>query len=286
MQDKKWHFDEPIVDVIRERVSVRTFKPEILSREAKTKLLDYIPQITGPFDIKVRLELIHNTDAVEKTGGKIGTYGVIKGAKSYLVGVVEKGDKNLEQLGYAFEHLILYATFLGLGTCWIGGTFKRSGFEKIVALKENEVLPIVSPVGYAASRRSLVDTAFRLMAGSKNRMQWQELFFNENLNTPLEEKDAQQYFLALDMVRLAPSASNKQPWRIVKEGNRCHFYLKRTKGYEKALGSDLQRIDMGIAMCHFEMTLKEMGITGRWRYIPGAELKNVEYTITWVENDS
>ena len=74
----------------------------------------------------------------------------------------------------------------------------------------------------------------------------------------------------LEVVRWAPSASNKQPWRVVRGRKRWHFYLARTKGYGKGLLTslvklaDLQRVDMGIAMCHFELAAREAGIEGRW----------------------
>jgi hypothetical protein len=72
------------------------------------------------------------------------------------------------------------------------------------------------------------------------------------------------------MVRLGPSASNKQPWRIVRDGRLWHFYLLRTPRYIANLGSklgaiaDIQRLDMGIAMCHFELTALEKGLGGQW----------------------
>jgi len=94
----------------------------------------------------------------------------------------------------------------------------------------------------------------------------------------------------LEMVRLGPSASNKQPWRIVKEGNAWHFYIQRTKGYGNSfmfrlLGlADLQRVDMGIAMSHFELTASELDLKGTWTVRePGiAKPDNLtEYTASW-----
>ena len=70
---------------------------------------------------------------------------------------------------------------------------------------------------------------------------------------------------------MAPSATNKQPWRIVRRGDDWHFYLVRTKGYGKGSPwfkllriADLQRVDLGIAMCHFELVARESGRDGRW----------------------
>ena len=67
----------------------------------------------------------------------------------------------------------------------------------------------------------------------------------------------------LEMVRLAPSAVNKQPWRAVVCGGSVHFFKKGSK----LLASDsldLQKIDMGIALAHFDMTLREGGAVGRF----------------------
>lgn len=62
------------------------------------------------------------------------------------------------------------------------------------------------------------------------------------------------------MARLAPSAVNKQPWRIVVADNKAHFYLKRSKGFGHEGKLDMQMIDMGIALCHFALTAKENGL--------------------------
>jgi len=92
------------------------------------------------------------------------------------------------------------------------------------------------------------------------------------------------------MVRRAPSASNKQPWRIVRDRDRgnFHFILERTKNYYrnwKIVGmEDLQRVDMGIAMHHFEAAAAELKLKGSWTVeapkfsLPSEES---EYIATW-----
>ena len=64
----------------------------------------------------------------------------------------------------------------------------------------------------------------------------------------------------LEMVRLAPSAVNKQPWRVVLDKNGAHFYRKRSKGFVSEAVGDMQKIDMGIALCHFALAAKENAI--------------------------
>ena len=65
----------------------------------------------------------------------------------------------------------------------------------------------------------------------------------------------------LEMVRWAPSAVNKQPWRILKLENAYHFFEKKDKGYISDAVGDMQKIDMGIALCHFVMGLEEKGMS-------------------------
>jgi hypothetical protein len=103
--------------------------------------------------------------------------------------------------------------------------------------------------------------------------------------------EADGFAAILEGVRMAPSASNKQPWRIVRTGADWHFYLQRTKGYGKGSPifrllrlTDLQRVDLGIALCHFELAARETGLAGRWVLEEpdiGALAPGVEYTATW-----
>ena len=82
---------------------------------------------------------------------------------------------------------------------------------------------------------------------------------------------------ALESVRIGPSASNRQPWRIIREGASCHFFLARTPGYDKMTGEiRLQEVDMGIALCHFELAAEELGIAGSWQQAkPGIQRRDV-----------
>ncbi|MFZ3156215.1 MAG: nitroreductase family protein [Smithella sp.] len=161
------------------------------------------------------------------------------------------------------------ATDLGLGTCWLGGTFSSSRFAQKIALQNNEALPAVTPVGYAVPRISAIDSVIRSASGANNRTPWNSLFFNKD-DKPLSVVQASRYSTPLEMVRLAPSATNFQPWRIIKasEPDMFHFCIKRAPGLKQlfSMKSDLQRIDIGIAMCHFELAAEEEGLKGNGSY--------------------
>lgn len=277
-------FTQPIENVIRSRYSVRTYMDRPLTSEHRQQLNQYINDLQTQSDIGVRLKLVDSDIALHETGARLGTYGVIKGASSFIVSAIDKNTRNIESFGYCFEKLVLFAASIGLGTCWMASTFKRGAFEKAIELTSDEIMPIITPIGYSKNESHTIETLFRMAARSNTRKKWNEIFFNRDLTKPMTENEAGKYAAALEMLRLAPSASNKQPWRILKENDSFHFYLHRTRGYGDRYGYDIQRIDIGIAMCHFELTLLEQGIFGRWchqRPNLHIESKDMIYVGSW-----
>jgi nitroreductase len=206
------------------------------------------------------------------------------------VGAVQPGPRNLEDYGHCLERAVLAATDLGLQTCWLGGSFSKSSFARKIEATRNETVPAVVAVGYPAEGTK--DTRMRQMAGSKRRLPTGQLFFEARPGEPLDLSRATEYAEALEAVRWAPSASNKQPWRLVRSEGAWHFYLQRTKGYGRGTATfsllrlaDLQRVDMGIAMCHFELVAREHGLGGRWvSDAPpvGGTFAGLEYTASWI----
>jgi nitroreductase len=186
-------------------------------------------------------------------------------------------------VGYEFEKLILYLTTLGLGTCWLGGTFKRGEFAKVMNLTDGMLFPAVSPVGYFEKRR-LKETMIRSVVKADLRKPWETLFFKDGLKDPLTREEAGEHAFALEMLRLGPSASNKQPWRVVNAGTKYHFYELKTPGYSSAFDFDMQEIDMGIAACHFHLAAIQKGIKGAFSFKDDPHLdapEHIVYKFTW-----
>ena len=274
------------VETIRKRVSCRSFDGRPLDVRKKERLRAFFRENTrGPFGNPLRFELIDLTEAERAELKSLGTYGVVKGAFLYIAGAVKKGARALEDYGYGMERNILYATSLGLGTCWLGGTLNRAGFARKIALAEDELMPAISPVGYPAQKRTLTDRAFRFMAKSDRRRPWAELFFDGRPGDPLSQEHAGPLAEVLEAVRIGPSASNRQPWRIIREGASLHFFLARTPGYDKMTGEvKLQDVDMGIALCHFELAAAQLGIRGTWQVMkPAFDAGTWEYVLTWAQ---
>lgn len=272
---------QDIEKVIRMRKSIRTYADEAIEPETKQLIIDYMQSNSvGIFGNKVEFYWIDG-GSDEFKDVKLGTYGVISGTKSFITGKVGNSDKNFEDFGYCMEKLILFCTQLNIGTCWLGGTYKKTAFSEAIDLKEDEIIPAVIPVGYFGTKKRTIDKMFMYFAGSDNRKPFDELFFSKTFTEQLSDKEKETYGFFLEMVRLAPSASNKQPWRVVVDNNVLHFFLKRTPNYAKnILHADLQRVDMGISISHFELALNEKNIPHRWTVNkPQLELDDLtEYT--------
>lgn len=276
------NYEHSTIELIKKRVSCRSFDEKELEPNIMGRLTELAHQISAEKNDRMRFVIIDKKAEPGKPPEKLGTYGIIKGANLYIVGIDHKENCDPLQFGYAFEELVLAATDLGLGTCWLGGTFRREDFKKRIELKEEEKIFIVSPVGFALEKPRMIEQAFRGLIGAGKRKPWAELFFQSDGITPLLEADAAEYGIPLEMVRLAPSASNKQPWRIVETDGAYHFFLSRTKGYGIP-GYDIQKNDIGIAMCHFELSAQEAGLAGHWETMEDAiELKGSEYIVSWI----
>jgi nitroreductase len=280
------HYSEPVTDLIRRRKSWRSYRQEPLSDEFKEKIRDFIAALDPPpFGTSVRFQLVDAS--LPERSRTPGTYGVIRGARHILLGVMRPSPMASEDFGYSFESVILFCTELGLGTCWMGGTFSRDYYGRMAGLDSGEIIPAVSPVGRATEKRSLLDSIFAFSARSKNRKSFSDLFFRGDLSTPLDARGAAEYAEPLEMVRLAPSALNKQPWRVVAGGGGFHFFLSRSSGYQALFPDvDLQRIDMGIAMFHFSSTASSLGLAGSWKRMEGSHgidaAGPLEYRVSWV----
>jgi hypothetical protein len=284
-------FEDSITSIIRHRFSCRSYRREPIDTRKLERLQAFIEDLPpGPFGSRPRFEL---AAAVEGDGQELrglGTYGFIKNPSGFIMGAMTSSDHDHEDFGYLMEAIILYATSLELGTCWLGGTFTKSRFARKMKLTSDETIPAVTSMGeYVNAGQKRKGFASRA-AGSDRRFPWEGLFSSQSLGDPIDQKSAEMYAPALDMVRLGPSASNKQPWRIAKHGSLWRFYIQRTPGYLRDPIKiildlcDLQRLDMGIAMCHFELTAQELGLRGKWVIeddLDPAHSALTKYIVSW-----
>ncbi|MCI9608547.1 MAG: nitroreductase Nfs [Muribaculaceae bacterium] len=233
-----------ITEAIQQRRSVRNYRPQLLSAADIQLLEKATANAFSPFGGSVEIRL-RQFDI--KGAFKPGTYGIIRGASSYLLMAAAGDNASAISAGFMMEQAVLAATAAGLGTCWIGGTFKETDFDRNENWPEGCRLKIVVPVGYPAERETFVGRITKLIARSTSRKPFGSLFFKHNFDTPLEEDSPFGFPLA--MMRLAPSSVNSQPWRAVAAGDKVHFYTTST--------AYMSLIDCGIGLCHFYLTLAQ-----------------------------
>jgi len=239
--------------LVRARRSFRTFDEKPLAQEDLDRLCAFMAHIENPYGLPVSFQLLNGQEHHLSCP-------VIVGCDLFVGGKIKKAPHFNEAFGYSFECLVLFAQSLGIGTLWVGGTMNRSAFERALNLSDDEAMPCVSPLGYPAEKMSLRETLMRKGIQADHRRNFESLFFSGSFSSPLAKEKAGRLAFPLEMVRLGPSAVNRQPWRAVVCGNDVHFYLCRAK--DVSPGSiDMQKVDLGIALCHFALAAEESGLS-------------------------
>lgn len=268
--------EKSVKDIIRERKSVRTFNGKPLLDEDRQKLEGFLKALENPFGVPVDFRFL---DAKEHSLSSP----VVVGTNLYIAAKISRVPQSEIAYGYSFERFCLHAETLGIGTVMLAATISRKAFEKAMQVGDTEVMPAASPIGYPADKRSVREALMRKGLRSDERLPFNELFFEGDFSRGLTLEYSEQFKDALEMVRLAPSAGNKQPWRAVVCGDNVHFYEKKTKSMSDNPLGDIQKVDVGIALAHFDLTLKEAGIAGRFvTNDPGLETdETTEYIVTF-----
>ncbi|MDA3847643.1 MAG: nitroreductase family protein, partial [Vallitaleaceae bacterium] len=220
-------------------------------------------------------------------GAKIGTYGFIKNAKAYIIAIAKKAmaedKKKAVDFGYDFEQIILKATDLGFDTCWMAMSFNHQEIINMLGLSNDEHIMMVSPLGYGLTPKGFQKLT-RMVIKADHRLDFEKLFFNKEFSHGLTKAEAGDYEKPLSMLRLAPSAGNSQPWRVVMTDEGFDFYVKPKPYYESRKNQriNLGYNDLGIAKMHFEYVAKKYNLSGSWIVKEEAPLSELAYAYSWI----
>jgi hypothetical protein len=186
-------------------------------------------------------------------------YGNIKFAPSFLAFIGDMSDRNVqEKMGYTSEGIILEATALGLGTCWVALTFRSKSALAMLKLDKGEKLIGVSPVGYATDVLTFEERAFTGFGANHQRKP-----FSTMVSGMPEPEWPAWARAAVEAARLAPSAINRQPWNFHIEKNSLTVAVK-SPGMEFNVS---KRLDCGIAMLHVGLGALSCGRQGKWELL-------------------
>jgi hypothetical protein len=144
-----------------------------------------------------------------------------------------------ENVGFIGQQIELELQSRGLGTCWWGMKKPKKDYKKTDGL--GCVITMTAGCPQKTETRIYPDGFTRKAAS--------EIMIG---NTTAEDS-------LIEVVRIAPSAVNLQPWLIEKEGNNYNFYIRPPKSIIERLIKDMRHVDMGIAMAHLYIKAKADG---------------------------
>jgi hypothetical protein len=217
-------------EAIEKRNSRRNYTPE----KIKLDSIMILDGIINEYNRKagLHIQLIQNQPRAFSNLTK--SYGMFKGVYNVMVG--KNSDKNaMEKIGYYGEKIVLEATILGLGTCWVGGTYDKETVQ--CGLSDNEKIFCVIIVGNIKQDKGFTEKIMYKAIHRKTK-NIEELYVSD------EGENIPEWFLTgMKAVQKAPSALNKQPVVFLyKKG----LVFARTEPEDK-------NIDLGIAKLHFEI---------------------------------
>jgi hypothetical protein len=126
---------------------------------------------------------------------------------------------------------------------------KLAGTEKLLA---------VSPVGYTEEKWTFEEKMFTAFGAMHKRKPLSSMV------TGIEEPQWPKWArAAAEAARLAPSATNRQPWNFTIEKDSITISIKST-GMEFNVS---KRLDCGIAMLHIELGALKCGVHGDWELL-------------------
>lgn len=206
-------------EMIGRRKSVRSYTGVPVEEPVLTQILEFIDSaaVLDP-DIGFRAEIV-SRDKIKC---------ILPWLPPQLIAIYsEEKDGCLENAGFVFQQLDLYLQSIGIGTCWIG-------MGKMSDVKE----------AYKDGMRFVILLAFGYPKGTAQRTELRE-FRRKSLAEISDRADER-----LEPARLAPSSVNSQPWYFVHDGEKIHVYGARKALFSGLVLSDMNRIDIGIALAH------------------------------------
>ena len=161
----------------------------------------------------------------------------IEYARQYVAVIIDTGTDHAQlHAGISGEAMMLEITAMGLGGCWVQGTFRRGAVD--IPLSGHEKVLAVIPYGHPSLKGA-------------NRIRRRKPLKSFCFDRP--EAWPNWAFQAAEAVRMAPSAFNSQPWRFSRSGNTLRLS-----------GRGFANINFGIAALHIDCALRDLPHS--WRF--------------------
>ena len=205
-------------ELMRARHSVRRYKSTPIEAEKLQALRRAVDEVNREAGLHVQLFV----EEPEAFNANAAHYGQFSGCRNYFA-MVGPADAD-EKIGYYGEKLVLLAQELGLNTCWVALTFRKS--RVIVDTAAGEKLHVVIALGYGED------------AGLPHKSKSPAEVSDMDENAP------QWYRDGVEAALLAPTAVNQQRFSFTRKDRQVRARTKLTF---------YGRMDLGIAKYHFEL---------------------------------
>jgi len=220
-----------------EAIKIRTSRRKYLAQPLLPKQLEQFENLIAEYNQigGFRIELIQNNG--EAFAGFTRSYGMLDGVQHYFGFIAKDDDLHAdEKIGYYGELLVLHATMLGLGTCWVGGTFSKSKTPFVLTAKER--LACLITVGAVPDQPQGKEKLIYKLTHRKTKV-ITDMYTSDD-TPPL------WFMSGMEAVAKAPSAMNKQP--VVFNYEQEHVWATVPE-----INKYLVAFDLGIAKLHFEL---------------------------------
>lgn len=209
-----------LMQAIKERHSVRSFTDKKIEGETEAALRQKIDQCNVESGLHIQL-CLNEPEAFQASKPH---YGIFKNCRNYIAVVAKPGSD--EKCGYYGEKLVLYAQTLGLNTCWVALTYKKS--KATYVCNDGEKLRIVIALGYGKTQ------------GVPHKSKDISTLCN------ITETSPDWFHAGMEAALLAPTAVNQQKFLISLDGNTVSAKAKTS-----LVGQT--KLDLGIVKYHFEI---------------------------------
>lgn len=231
-------------------IDVRTSRRTYLEQRIDWNKVKQIEELVSRCNAESGLHIQFIENGKELFQGFKSSYGMFHGVQSYFAMVGGKTIPHLrEAIGYYGELIVLECTEMGLGTCWIAGTYDKEECGKQIHLGDNEELTSIVTVGCVKQDKTLKEKAISIATHSGKRKKFEEL-----ITPPSGLPD--WVVKGVEAVMKAPSAVNKQPVSFTYENGTVKASVENKESH--------QGIDLGIARAHFELGARGAGSQGKW----------------------
>ena len=241
-------------EAVQKRISCRSFEDRMIDPDILQKLKECIGQLNEESGLHFQL---FSSDSKGRPAIKMAA--VMFSGPVYTFAALVGGEDPLsaEKVGYYGHRFVLYAEQLGLGTCWVAGTYDKKSIT--VDVPEGERIWDVIPMGYATEKIPLKQKTIRKMIRRSDRKP------EQFLESDTEYENAPDWIKkGIEAVLLGPSAVNQQPVNIIYRDGKVS-----AKIWKK--GNGLEHNDLGIAKKQFEVGAAYAGVNGHFLPGDGAE---------------